>query len=732
MSNLKRKLNDEGIALVSVMIVLTVCLLIASTILEITYFSLLSRRISTKSTDNFYSAEVALEDMETVLQSVALYSVNQIRSNPTTNFVDLATQTLNTSAGTTDISSTAGKAALSRYLFNSLDDDIKKILGTESGGTYVYSASNFKVTDVGVKTDGGGGTVKTALVITVEFNYVNENGFMTSISTDIVMRDVTTRTPATAESIGSYSCFNGGGADFPESNDYSTGEVVYFQEGSCYFGTQAGTSTSVSVKKVGLIFDGDRVIFNGDLVLKDHAYVAFDGYHVKSDGSVVYPMVDVKGKVYIDSTSAMIISEGCDFMCQDIVFVDGTTEYSAFAGTKPYIKANGSQHYPAMFPLNTDSKNLVMTNGTQALHGDWFSGGFTNKVGGAVLYRVPEGGTNAGTYVMQYNASSGNWTTLGGPTVGATINHSDSFGTEALATVFCHDGTAQTVDAELAVVDNIQVMYMQTKIGDGAVVKGSSRVINKNIAGVISSLDYSATADPMKDQLDAYFTKQNFTLGPINDLRIYTINGVTQSNLSSYLTDASVAKAYLAPLRNNALGSGTPDYYVNLGSSAGVTVNASNDNLHLLNNLLGYDVQMNGGQNTVGIFISADKVVYKPMGKGTIVARSILSVKDKYGAGSEVWTNMQKSVVAIAFSENAQDNLWQVSAGTPLHPDLLGSNTSTDMYQNAYALGMVNNTFENGVASLLDETTGGGGIADVSVNINGMYDLISVQNWTVN
>ena len=53
--------DNRGIALVSVMVLLTVCMLLATVIIEITYSSMISRRVNTRSDNNFYSAESAVD-----------------------------------------------------------------------------------------------------------------------------------------------------------------------------------------------------------------------------------------------------------------------------------------------------------------------------------------------------------------------------------------------------------------------------------------------------------------------------------------------------------------------------------------------------------------------------------------------------------------------------------------------------------------------------------------------
>ena len=136
----KFKRDNRGIALVSVMVLLTVCMLMATVIVEITYSSMLSRRINTRADNNFYSAESAVDDLEAVVQSLAVQAVLDLETPAysSLSFVDAAESRVITAAKGSGYTITSTKfvnfsesefESLSKYMFDQLDYDIKKVLG---------------------------------------------------------------------------------------------------------------------------------------------------------------------------------------------------------------------------------------------------------------------------------------------------------------------------------------------------------------------------------------------------------------------------------------------------------------------------------------------------------------------------------------------------------------------------------------------------------------------------
>ena len=120
--------NNRGVAMVSVMIIATVCFLVATIVLEITYTSLLSRKVYRTSNDTMYSAEAAVDDMETVLQSIAVYSIKENKTDPSRHFVDVVEETLKKASGATALTDTA---TVSDYIYNNLDPYYKKMFSKD-------------------------------------------------------------------------------------------------------------------------------------------------------------------------------------------------------------------------------------------------------------------------------------------------------------------------------------------------------------------------------------------------------------------------------------------------------------------------------------------------------------------------------------------------------------------------------------------------------------------------
>lgn len=707
--------DNRGVALISVLVIMTVCLLVSTVVLEITYTSLLSRKVNKVSNDTFYSAETTLDDVQTVLQDVAVFTMKQMNTNSSLEFIDSAKTTLLASSGASSLNDTE---KISEYIFDQLTSDTKAVLGQQdaASGAYVYDSSKFKISAVNQKNSSSNST-KSTLTFSVELNYIDpDTNYETRITTDLVMNDIVHRTPAAQYSLGSYSMFTGGGAGFSGNGDTTNGTYSCFiQEGNAYIGMNISNApTAVEVSGSGLIFDGNRVIINGDVYVNDGALM-FTGDKVTENGTQTLTEVDIKGTLYINKDAVVVLSDGVNLMCQDIVLVDGSNQWSVFESGKPsYINKEGYGIYKCLYPYEEATPDALKGKSEAKYISDWGS----KKTSGCILgYNKDEGTTS----VLEYNSSNGKWTytTESGTKAnfGGLINHSKYFMPEALATVYTYDGGVYQVDPEMCNFVNMDVLYWQYKNGNGGVID-----MNTGAKSVRSILSSGGTVERGTVTLSNGYT--------FNDVGLYS--GFTTQNLIDNYSSLTTYKSGSIS-ENNTFGSLIKGYKVlgkevqgitlMVGSNGGAVQNGSSasDNMIVLTNRWNdYNLQVSAG-NFIGINISADKVNYTALGKGVTTSYSILGAKQDGDNLQEIID----SVKYLSFIRNAY--LGNAGNGSEWY-NLLGAD-----YDKFYSLGTIDSLFVGGLDAFFaddDETKASGGTVSVDSSVS--YNFITIENWQTN
>lgn len=164
----KRKItNDRGAALISVLIAITFIAIIATSLLYMVYMNYLTKVMRYGSTDNFYTAEFALDDLSSELQQIAVdkgksggdieAAIAEIRSK--------------VGAGPAKGKSTYDPAKVQDYIRTARND--ASIVVTTS---YPAGVKNYEDTDTQVKLKG--------VVITS----TDEKGYVSTITSDIIIK----------------------------------------------------------------------------------------------------------------------------------------------------------------------------------------------------------------------------------------------------------------------------------------------------------------------------------------------------------------------------------------------------------------------------------------------------------------------------------------------------------------------------------------------------------------
>ncbi len=733
---LKNK-DNRGIALVSVMIVMTVVMLMATLIVELAYTSLLSRRVNTKSTKNFYAAQSALDDMSTVLQSIAVYSAKELEnsSSKTDGFIDVAERTLKSAANLSDsyitdrVMKAEDAAKLSKFFFDNLTPEVKAVLGTDTNGdgVYEYDASKLRVT-AAMKSLTNGTKERGAITLTIELNYLDENGYMTNISTDLVMNNVVNRPPASAFSLASYSMFTGGGVEFKSNDDsngnswtgYGSNYGAVIQEGNAYVGTMANSSNAINIAQQGLIFEGNRVIINGDVTLFNGGTLSFPG---GSSTSGENTMIDIRGTVYIDATSCLVLGKGVDLLVNDIKISPysryqkadwknyATSMFDKNNAAKQYINAQSttltSSNYPYNESLATMKSSSWLSSDGVASAPDTFK---QSKVSGCVIYtdgtrsyvaKIKYTGTSAGNDVYKLCKVDGD------ATIDSLIlNRDDSLGPIAKATFWGYDGTTHTVDSELSNFVNLDVMYYQHKMagGGGALDMGAPIDLSSGNPSVNRN-------QKMKFVLNG--TDNNYYFNDIT-----TVGSMTSSNyVSSYDSN------------KESLSGGN--------FSSGVSFNFNGINRNKVAFLIG-DVDRkveDGGaivwanqwkevwyhvskSDYIGTLISAEKGGFYNMGQGTSVGYSLLHGNKE---------SLKKLINVLKYIGFMKKDEIGNPPGAGNGAKYNGSDTDK-----LYGLGMLDSLYKGGLDAFLDEQSDEGAGGPVEFDVSSMYDFITIENWKTN
>ncbi|MGN0164974.1 MAG: pilus assembly PilX N-terminal domain-containing protein [Lachnospiraceae bacterium] len=702
----KRKINNQGIALVSVMIIATVCMLVATIVIEMTYNALLSRRVYNSANDNMYSAETAVDEMESVLQSVAVYSVKRNNLNPSESFIDIAEDTLLKSAGA---SSLLEYDKIADYFYSQLSDYYKKCFGSKKEGSDEYTRDSEKFSITAIKNSQNGTDSSSAtLAITVNFLFEDEKGFASRISADLVLNDVTKRRSASDYSMGSYSMFTGGGAEF-RGNDRSDRRLpVFVQEGNVYMGTMSDEApTALKVTDSVLYIEGAAII-NGDVHLNGKTVLNFTAG--EDDGNN-RTEVTIRGTVYIDKEAALVISDEIDFMCRDIVVVDGNNQYSLFdVNSAPYYAYDGTSTYKKYFPYDTTTFKGITNGANNKVHEKYHQTFDNNKVGGCVLI---SSGDDA--YVAKWNGSG--WRLLKGGTevpTRALINHSVSCMPEAKTTVWTYDNKQVQVDAELAKFVNVQLLYFQRYMAPNTSMHAHYAQMLKhdsNSTIVRVTLPISFGGAPLANLSSVNMGDNTTELlrggyldgGPRQDQ-----NGLTfrSMGLSDIILGDNVLKGVMFKIGNiQDCGENIPD---------------DRSRILIACTWGAYTIQHNGG-TVVGILISADKCRYDVNGKEVTVAYSILNAKEDAVNSTKIQIDkLFEELQFVSFTRDPRNHTQYYAPGAPGH---------NENYLEYYQLTMLDSMFTGGVKSFINDSTGSSG-GSVTLDVNSMYDFIGVDNWT--
>ncbi len=361
--------NNRGIALVSVLIVITLLSLLAGSVLNLAYMAYSRKLVEKRNNENFYAAEEVLDTVRAVLQNSVAVAIPEADSSDE-DFVKAAFEAItgnkidSIKVGDEFVAGTETEIKNVRdYLFDKItiatntdgSSYYKKDSNVYAGDTSTVIAAALTATDEtydGVHY-GNGGYFKVGAIVCeedgvrikdVEIYYVNDEGYTASITTDIVISAPQYIT--VSDALGTYSMFAGSGATAVTSsgddNKKAVQQILYLhQEGNVYFGTKDDGVTAFELGTGGgdgfTIFSvgGESFICNGDVVLENGSALIFTG----GDGTST-TQIQVNGYIVLKDGSSLFLAPNCEITCKGIVT---SIEYDSAGNVVSYTPYTGSE-----------------------------------------------------------------------------------------------------------------------------------------------------------------------------------------------------------------------------------------------------------------------------------------------------------------------------------------------------------------------------------------------------
>ena len=327
----KLKKDNQGIALITVVIGVMFCLLLSSTMLRVSLLGMQSRSVNNQVSNTFYDAESVVDTVRMNLQNTAAKAWAESNNDSnSTEFIKkayklLTGNNLDTSKKT---HSTSGNATLIQNLQKN----------AVAGGT-IKSVGDMELIYDGAKLDG-------ITIHDVEVEYKDPKTEMVSY----VKTDISIRAPYYASSknvpVASYSMFAGNGATLTNAtaqggNSLGTSNpnmMGYMeQEGNVYIGyktynNEKDANAVEIVMRESFVLSGDNVVINGNIIVKDHSNIQLSGNDV-----------EIRGKILLGPNCHLVIGKDTNLKCQDIWFFDNDSKVSSKASTSDYKSLNKKQ-----------------------------------------------------------------------------------------------------------------------------------------------------------------------------------------------------------------------------------------------------------------------------------------------------------------------------------------------------------------------------------------------------
>ena len=300
--------DNRGIALISVMICATLCLLLSATILRVSLLSYRQKAISKQAASTFYENEAIVDDIKMGLQAKVATAFAVSSTTSRANFVTNFKSSLLSDGGTVGSDKDKIEKALKSYLTgydptSTIKDISVTVEGYDDGGTIKYFDESV-AGEIVIKN------------VRIRYTDLERGGYVSEVKTDIRIRS-----PYVSESTstgGGYSMFAGSGFTIPAGSTAKPAMLTI--EGDIYVGYDPNTavkSGDTVVSATAMVWSNMETIY-----WPENSSVTINGDVKISGGSnlVIYSNdVDVRGTIYVSNTSNLIIHTGAKVKCQNII-----------------------------------------------------------------------------------------------------------------------------------------------------------------------------------------------------------------------------------------------------------------------------------------------------------------------------------------------------------------------------------------------------------------------------
>lgn len=466
--------DNRGIALISVMVGVMLCLLLSATIMRVSYLSFLQKSIGEKTTTTFYENEMFVDDLKLGIQKVvaqAAVGVSTTSSDATQDFI----VALKTGLGAGSVATL--NARLQSFLKE--DDTIYDVKVTVEGEViggikkYVVEENN----DLVIKN----------VLITYK---TKPSGYLSKVNTDIRIRSPYYTTTTTSTS-GGYSMFAGSGFEYLAVAAKPAMQTI---EGDIYVGydpiTEVKSGTDV-VSATAMTWDHWVTIY-----WPEDTSVTINGDVRISGGSnlvILSKNVDIRGTIYVSNDSNLIISKDAVVKCQGIVVEATITEsqggtytywhdnwYNVDTRTEPESKPNENGRW-----VRRTGTEIIKTWNGKTINASYSSGTNTKynylptcgeSLNSSTCYNNT--GTKSGLYA--WNGSQAEridkGSKLGSKLPGLTIDANNKVHPRVSKTI---DGKNYTFDEEYVKLIDVDYFFKFVKNSNNVFNPGGSLPTNK-------------------------------------------------------------------------------------------------------------------------------------------------------------------------------------------------------------------------------------------------------------
>lgn len=393
-----RKADNAGIAMASVLILVTLIGLLASTILHLSYMTYNRKVVEKRNTENFYCAEAVLDTVKSVIQNSvadalpkAELSEEEFAKAAFAAITGNALDSVSVGDEFTDIEN------IRDYLFEKVTRNSDNSLKVDTNKYNATDSTNVLDALTPVAEGGNGGSFEIGKIIVeedgvrisdVSIVYVNDEGYTASIHTDLVIK-APTYISVSDSPLGSYSMFAGCGAEIYTaggSEGRALNNMLYLhQEGNGYFGSMTGENSKYALKvgcrtdwdgktsnaggagKSILSFEGTNVIFNGDVLVQNGGALIFTGGTGEETARI-----QVNGYIILKEGASLFLAPNCVLTCKGVVTDIEYNDDGTVKNVTPYTGAGAKSTVSQFYPVTTDY--ITNNYGSSAALQDYYSG----------------------------------------------------------------------------------------------------------------------------------------------------------------------------------------------------------------------------------------------------------------------------------------------------------------------------------------------------------------------